>query len=51
MLLAMEQALRNIGVVKAYTSHKIHQDHSKLLKALGWKPSDIMYIKYLGDSQ
>jgi GNAT superfamily N-acetyltransferase len=48
MFLAVEQAMKNAGAVKAYTSHKIHQDHSELLKRLGWKASDIVYTKYLG---
>jgi hypothetical protein len=48
MLLAVEQSLLNKGVVKAYTSHKVHQDHSELFKALGWKATDIVYTKYLG---
>ena len=36
------------GCVKAYTSHKIHRDRSKMLKELGWTASDIIYSKVIG---
>ena len=43
----MEETLREKGVVKAYTSHKLHRDRSAMLKFLGWPPSDIIYSKVL----
>lgn len=45
---AVENFLRERGVVKAYISCKIHQDHTKLFTRLGWKPTDISFTKYLG---
>ena len=43
----MEQTLREKGVVKAYTSHKIHRDRSAMMKFLGWTASDTVYSKVL----
>ena len=42
-----EQTWRNRGVVKAYTSHKIHRDRSLMMKELGWTASDTVYSKVL----
>jgi GNAT superfamily N-acetyltransferase len=42
-----EKTWKERGAVKAYTSHKIHRDRSKMFQALGWKPLDIMYSKIL----
>jgi hypothetical protein len=42
-----EKVWRSKGAVKAYSSHKIHRDRSKLFKWLGWKPTDIIYSKVL----
>jgi len=41
----MEETLREKGVVKAYTSHKLHRDRSRMLKILGWTPTDLIYSK------
>ena len=43
----MEETLRAKGVVKAYTSHKLHRDRSTMLEGLGWKPTDQIYSKVL----
>lgn len=42
-----EKAWREMGAVKAYSSHKIHRDRSKMFVALGWKPTDLVYSKIL----
>jgi hypothetical protein len=42
-----EKVWREKGAVKAYSSHKIHRDRSKLFKWLGWKSTDIIYSKVL----
>lgn len=47
-LIEVERTLRERGVVKAYISSKLHQDHSALFEALGWRPSDISFVKCLG---
>jgi GNAT superfamily N-acetyltransferase len=44
----LETSLRARGVVKAYLSHKVAHDRSRLFEALGWKASDRVYCKYLG---
>lgn len=41
----VENTLRERGVVKAYISCKVHQDHSALFKGLGWRPSDYLFTK------
>ena len=43
----MEETLRARGVVKFYTSHKIHRDRSAMFKILGFKATDIVYSKVL----
>lgn len=43
-----ERTLREKGVVKAYISCKVHQDHTKLFELLGWRKSDYSFIKLLG---
>ena len=42
-----ERTWREKGVVKAYTSHKLHRDRSAFMKALGWTPTDMVYSKCL----
>jgi len=42
-----EETWRAKGCVKAYTSHKLHRDRSAMLKALGWKATDLIYSKVL----
>jgi hypothetical protein len=44
----VEKSLRERGVIKAYLSCKIHQDHTELFTRLGWKATDIMFTKHLG---
>lgn len=41
------RTLKSRGVVKFYTSHKIHRDRSSLLKLLGFQATDIVYSKIL----
>jgi len=43
----MEKTLREKGVVKAYTSHKLLHDRGPMLKLLVWTPSDLVYRKVL----
>lgn len=42
-----EKVWKQWGAVKAYSSHKIHRDRSKMLQALGWKATDTVYSKIL----
>jgi hypothetical protein len=42
-----EKAWKDRGAVKAYSSHKLHRDRSKMFEALGWKPTDLVYSKIL----
>lgn len=44
----MEKTLRDKGIVKIYTSHKLHKDRSALMKFLGYKPTDMIYSKVIG---
>lgn len=48
MFLESEKGLKARGVVRAHTSCKVHEDHSELLKALGWTNTDLTFSKYLG---
>lgn len=43
----VERSLKDRGVVKAYLSCKIHQDHTKLFTAMGWTPTDYTFTKHL----
>ena len=43
----MEKTLREKGVVKIYSSHKIHRDHSAMFNFLGYQPTDTIYSKCL----
>ena len=47
MFAFMEETLRAKGVVKMYSSHKIHRDRSAMFKFLGWTASDVVYSKCL----
>lgn len=49
LIMALEIALKAVGVVKIYQSCKVHQDHSALFEALGYKKSDIVLTKYIGE--
>lgn len=49
LFMAMEIALKAIGVRELYQSTKIHKDESRLFEALGYKKSDIILRKYIGD--
>lgn len=42
-----ERTLRERGVVKAYLSTKVHQDHTQLFEKLGWRLSDKSFCKVL----
>jgi GNAT superfamily N-acetyltransferase len=43
----MEETLRERGVVKFYTSHKLHRDRSAMMKLLGFKATDVVYSKVI----
>jgi GNAT superfamily N-acetyltransferase len=47
LLMMAEKTLRERGVKKAAISVKVHQNHGTLLKALGWKETDIVFHKLL----
>jgi GNAT superfamily N-acetyltransferase len=42
-----EETWRAMGIVKAYSSHKIHKDRSGMFALLGWRATDIVYTKVL----
>lgn len=42
-----EATARSLGAIKVYLSCKVHQDHSKLFQALGYRLSDYAFIKRL----
>ena len=47
LFIEAERTLRERGVVKAYLSCKVHQDHSPLFEGLGWNKSDYAFTKML----
>lgn len=47
MFVEFEKRMKARGVVQIMTGCKKHQDHTKLLHALGWKDTDITFIKVL----
>lgn len=47
LMMVAEQTLRARGVVKAYLSCKVHQDHTELFEALGWTLTDKAFTKRL----
>lgn len=51
MFAFMESCLKKRGVVQMHTSCKVHQDHTEMLEALGWKFTDKTFMKYLGKAQ
>lgn len=47
-LLAMAEAeARKLGAVKFYLSCKVHEDHSELFEAMGFRKTDFMFTKRL----
>lgn len=48
LFIEAERVLKAMGVVKGYLSCKVHQDHSKLFEALGWKLTDLCFTKFWG---
>lgn len=49
LLIFSEHTLRDKGVRKLYLSTKLHQDHDLLFRNLGFRPTDRLYTKYIGD--
>jgi predicted GNAT superfamily acetyltransferase len=47
LFLFSEEEWRKRGAVKAYSSHKLHRDRSKMFQVLDWKPTDMVYSKIL----
>lgn len=47
LLVFVEETLRQRGVLKAYITTKLKQDHTELLEALGWKATDKVFTKFL----
>jgi hypothetical protein len=48
LFLELERSLKARGVVKAISSCKVHQDHTALFEALGWKWTDKTFCKVIG---
>lgn len=49
LLALAESSLKAMrGVSKIYLSCKIHQDHDALFQALGYRPTDRVYTKFIG---
>jgi len=48
LLRAAESAMRNLGIVKASISTKLHFENGPLLDALGWEKTDIVRQKVMG---
>lgn len=42
-----ERRMRARGAVQIMTGCKVHQDHSELLKRMGWENTDITFVKVL----
>jgi GNAT superfamily N-acetyltransferase len=49
LFLEVERSLRSLGVKKIVSMTKIHQDHGKLLTALGYEAVETVYSKYIGE--
>ena len=47
MLMFAEASLKERDVKKVSISVKIHEDHSDVMEALGWKPTDKVFAKLL----
>lgn len=47
LFMTMERTLRYRGIVKIYMSTKVHQDHSDLILALGYKMTDKVFTKLI----
>ncbi len=47
LFLFVENALREKGITKWFLSCKVHEDHSELFKALGFRNTDIGFSKLL----
>jgi len=47
LILMAEKSLREKGVTKVSMSVKLHQNHGRLLEALGWEATDLMFQKLL----
>ena len=45
MLIFAEELAKSLGAIKIYLSCKVHQDHSALFTALGYRLSDYAFIK------
>lgn len=51
MFKLMEEGLRQRGVVRAHMSCKVHEDHSRLFSAMGWKLTDFTFSKVLAKGE
>lgn len=49
MFMFVETSLRGMGITKWFLSCKVHQNHSELFTALGFKNTDISFSKVLLD--
>jgi GNAT superfamily N-acetyltransferase len=47
LIVMAEESMKNRGVLKSSMSVKLHQDHSALLRGLGWEPTDLVLQKVL----
>ena len=47
LFLESERVLREMGIVKAVTSCKVHMDNTPFLKKLGWQLTDYTFCKMM----
>lgn len=45
LFMFMQDYAKRIGCIKIYLSCKVHEDHSKIFEALGFKLSDYAFVK------
>lgn len=44
-----ERTLKKRGVQRVYSGTKLHKDMGKLFEFLGWKETERLYVKWIGD--
>jgi GNAT superfamily N-acetyltransferase len=47
MFKEMERGLKERGVIRAHMSCKVHEDHTRLFQAMGWRLTDLTFSKLL----
>lgn len=51
LFLAMEAAMKALGVQRMIAGMKLHYDVSQVFERLGWTPIEMTYSKYIGDAE